>query len=155
VGGGHHREAVDAINKIAERKNMSHSFTVAGADPVDLDELANKLRQEIDSLPPEAPPDQKLKASFLNQQSGVQSYLVLVRGNEDPHTHPDGDLVISVLEGGGYIQLSDGTIDTPAGSVVIIPKGVCHAYFNLSADDSVILATFSPVNSKGECPIIA
>jgi hypothetical protein len=27
---------------------------------------------------------------------------------------------------------------------VRIPQGVCHAYFNTSPTDSVILATFSP-----------
>lgn len=134
---------------------MTHSFTVVGAEPVDLDELANQLRKEIDALPAGSPPDKLLAAKFLNQQTGFQAFLVVVRGNEDPHTHPDGDLVIYVLKGGGEIHLSPGIIvGAPSGSIVVIPKGVCHAYYNLSAKDSVILATFSPVNSKGECPLI-
>lgn len=91
---------------------------------------------------------------FLNQQTGVQAFLVVVRGNEDPHTHPDGDLVVSVLKGGGYFKLLTGKVEAPAGSIVVIPKAVCHAYYNLSEDDSVILATFSPINSKGECPLL-
>jgi quercetin dioxygenase-like cupin family protein len=130
---------------------MAHFFTVAGADRVDLNDLAKQLRVKIDALPPGS---SKLQARFLNQQRGVQVFLVVVRGNEDPHTHPDGDLVISVLEGGGYVQLLSEKIEAPAGSVVIIPKGVCHAYYNLSKGDSVLLATFSPINSKGECPLV-
>ncbi len=133
---------------------MANSFTVAGGKPVDLDDLANQLRQAIDALPPGSAPDTQLKAKFLNQQTGVQAFLVVVRGNEDPHTHPEGDLTIYVLEGGGYLQLGAEKVEALAGSIVLIPKGVCHAYYNLSADDSVLLATFSPINSKGECPLI-
>jgi mannose-6-phosphate isomerase-like protein (cupin superfamily) len=134
---------------------MTHNFTVVGAEPVDLDEIANQLRKEIDALPAGSPPDKLLAAKFLNQQTGVQAYLVVVRGNEDPHTHPDGDLVIYVLQGGGEVHLSSEIIvGAPSGSTVIIPKGICHAYYNTSGEDSVILATFSPINSRGECPLI-
>ena len=137
---------------------MTHNFTVVGWEPADLDNMAKQLRREIDALPVGSPPDKLLAAKFLNQQSGFQAFLVVVRGNEDPHTHPDGDLVIYVLQGGGEVHISPGKVDVPAGildasagSIVVIPKGVCHAYYNLSKEDSVILATFSPINSQGEC----
>jgi hypothetical protein len=134
---------------------MTHNFTVVGAEPVDLDDIANQLSKEIDALPAGSPPDKQLAAKFLSQQIGLQAFLVLVRGNEDPHTHPDGDLVINVLKGGGEVHLSPEIIvGAPSGSIVVVPKGVCHAYYNTSAKDSVILATFSPINSKGECPLI-
>jgi mannose-6-phosphate isomerase-like protein (cupin superfamily) len=140
---------------------MTHNFTVAGSEPVDLDDIANQLRKEIDALPAGSPPDKLLAAKFLNQQTGVQTYLVVVRGNEDPHTHPDGDLIIDVLTGGGEVHLAAGTggtsdaiVDASAGSIVVIPKGVCHAYYNTSEEDSVILATFSPINSRGDCPVV-
>lgn len=74
---------------------MAHFFTIAGAEPIDLDEIANGLRQAIDA--PGGPP---LKASSLATQTGVQEFLVVVRGNEEPHIHPEGDLIVSVLEGG-------------------------------------------------------
>lgn len=86
---------------------------------------------------------------------------MVVCGNEDPHIHPDGDLIIYVLEGGGKVHLPPGLADTsgtivdaPAGSIVVIPKGVCHAYYNLASEDSVLVATFSPINSKSDCPLI-
>jgi mannose-6-phosphate isomerase-like protein (cupin superfamily) len=130
----------------------NHIFTVAGSAPVDLDAIASQLRQTIHQLPPGSP---LLAAQELAAQSGVQEYLVVVRGNEEPHVHPDGDLVICTLEGGGYVQLDDGIADAPAGSVVVVPKNVCHAYFNLSPTDSVLFATFSPINSKAACPTLS
>lgn len=126
-----------------------HLFTVAGEAPVDLDDVADQLRQKIDGLPPGS---SLLAAQKLAGQSGVEEYLVVVRSNEEPHIHPDGDLVISVLEGGGFVRLDSGDADASEGSVIVIPKGVCHAYFNQSPTDSVLFATFSPINSKAACP---
>jgi mannose-6-phosphate isomerase-like protein (cupin superfamily) len=127
-----------------------HLFTVAGSAPVNLTELADELRQKIDALPSGSP---LLKACLIALQTGVQEYLVVVRGHEDPHTHPDGDLIAVVLEGGGYFELPSGRVEAPLGSTAVIPKGACHAYHNSAEHDSVLLATFSPMNSKGDCPI--
>jgi mannose-6-phosphate isomerase-like protein (cupin superfamily) len=128
-----------------------HLFTVAGALPVDLDAYANQLRTVIDGLAPGVP---QLAVRPLASQNGVNEVLVVVRGNELPHIHPEGDLVINVLEGGGYVQLNSGIADAPAGSIVVVPEGVCHAYYNLAETDSVILATFSPINTHADCPIV-
>ena len=128
---------------------MSHLFTVAGAPTVVLDQIANQLREQISSLPPGAP---QLAKEQLGIQAGVVEFLEVVRGNESLHTHPESDLIISVLEGGGYVQLSTETVDAPEGMTVVIPKGICHAYYNTAESDSVLLATFSPaLPDKGEC----
>ncbi|MGC2236245.1 MAG: cupin domain-containing protein [Pyrinomonadaceae bacterium] len=128
---------------------MSYLFVVAGGKPVVLGDIANQLRKQISKLPPHTP---QLAKQKLATQTGVVEVLVVVRGHEDPHTHPKGDLIFSVLEGGGYVQLSPGKIEAPAGSTVVIPKGVCHAYHNTSHSDSVLLATFSPgIPDPGEC----
>lgn len=131
--------------------NTSHFFTVADQEPVDLDQLANQLRQDIDKVSPGSP---LLAASQLASQTGVVEFLVVVRGHEEPHIHPEGDLIVNVLEGGGYFELptTSSQAQAPEGSVVVIPKGVCHAYFNLSETDSVLLATFSPIHSTADCP---
>ena len=129
---------------------MRYSFTVAGVKPVNLDDIANQLRTQIDKLPPDQP---QLKSQVLNQQTGVKEVLVVVRVHENPHTHPHSDLVFSVLAGNGHVQLSKGKVRMAAGSTIAIPKGVCHAYHNLSKEDSVLLATFSPLDSTpGDCP---
>jgi quercetin dioxygenase-like cupin family protein len=129
---------------------MTRSFTVAGGKSVDLNRIANQLRRQIDKLPPDQP---QLKNQVLNQQTGVKEVLVVVRGHEDPHTHPQSDLVFSVLEGKGYVHLSRKKVQMSTGSTIAIPKGVCHAYHNAAKKDSVLLATFSPVDSTpGDCP---
>ena len=129
---------------------MIHSFTVAGDKPVDLNDVAIQLRKQIDKLPPDSP---QLATKILSSQAGVKQVLVLVRGHELPHTHPNSDLVISVLDGKGYVQLSQDKVSMAPGGIIVIPKGVCHAYHNISKEDSLLFATFSPVDSSpGECP---
>jgi len=127
-------------------KTGSHLFTIAGSKPVALDEIANQLRQQMTTK------KLQLAEQDLGQQAGVKEGLVVIRGHEDPHTHPQSDLIIFVLSGGGYVQLLSGRIEAPEGSTVVIPKGVCHAYHNLSPSDSVLIATFSPTDSThGVC----
>jgi mannose-6-phosphate isomerase-like protein (cupin superfamily) len=134
---------------LKEASAGSYRFAVAGGEIVLLDDIANQLRQQISKLPPNTP---QLAKQPLATQTGVLEVLVVVRGQETPHTHPKSDLIFSVLEGGGYVQLSGGKIEAPAGSTVVIPKDVCHAYHNTSSSDSVLLATFSPgIPDPGEC----
>ncbi len=128
---------------------MTHTFAVAGDKPVQLNDVAIQLRKEISKLPPDSP---QLASKILSSQTGVKQVLVLVSGHELPHTHPHSDLVISVLNGKGYVQLSHSKVSVAAGDVIVIPKGVCHAYHNISKEDSLLFATFSPVDSTpGEC----
>jgi quercetin dioxygenase-like cupin family protein len=127
---------------------MSNILTIAGGKSFDLDDIANQLRKQIAKLPPDQP--QLAKQQLAAPQSGVTEVLLVVRGHETPHTHPQSDLIFSVLEGGGYVKLSTGKIEAPLGATVIIPKGACHAYHNTSTD-SVILATFPDKPEPGEC----
>jgi mannose-6-phosphate isomerase-like protein (cupin superfamily) len=136
-----------ALEQKTAGSTVPRLFTIA---PVDLNDMANQLREVIAKLPAGAP---QLADQGIGQQTGVKEALVVVRGHEDPHTHPESDLIIFVLSGGGYVQLFPGRVEAPAGSIVVIPKGVCHAYHNVSADDSVLIATFSPTDSHhGVCP---
>jgi quercetin dioxygenase-like cupin family protein len=125
---------------------MANMFIVVGDNGFDLDLLANQLREEISGLPPDQP---QLAKKVLAQQTGVEEVLVVVRGHENPHTHPDADLIFVLLEGAGWLQRSpepnpETNIEVSAGGTVVVPKGVCHAYHNTSGTDSVLLATFSP-----------
>jgi quercetin dioxygenase-like cupin family protein len=129
---------------------MTYLFTVAGSPPVVLDDIANTLREQICALPPESP---QLAEQPIATQTGVMEVVVVVRGNETPHTHPESDLIFTVLKGGGYVQLADGIVGAPPHSTVVIPKGVCHAFYNTAECDSVLLATFSPpLPAHGTCP---
>jgi quercetin dioxygenase-like cupin family protein len=124
--------------RVVGGKNLGSAFL--------LDEIADQLRKKIPQTEP------RLAKKELEQQSGVVEVLVVVRGHENPHTHPQSDLIFSVLEGGGYVQLLRERVEAPAGTTVVVPKGVCHAYHNTSPSDSVLLATFSPpIPDPGEC----
>lgn len=134
---------------------MSNTFIVVGENGFDLDVVADTLRNEISALPPDQP---QLAKTKLGEQDGVSEFLVVVRGHENPHTHPDADLIFVVLQGGGWLQRSPaapdpGTnIQVPVGGTVVVPKGVCHAFHNTWDSDSVLLATFSPATpASGEC----
>jgi len=129
---------------------MPYTLQVVGGETsgtvFPLDDIAEQLRGTI----PEDEP--RLAKRPLATQAGVMEVLVVVRGHENPHTHPDSDLIFSVLEGGGYVQLLHEQVDAPAGTTIVVPQGVCHAYHNTAPSDSVLLATFSPaLPDPGEC----
>ena len=123
-------------------------FIVVGDDISDLDVVANQLREEIPS-PQSGQP--QLAKRVLATQAGVMEILLVVRGQEMPHTHPNADLTFTLLEGGGWLQRSsvpnpEIDIEVMAGTTVVVPKGVCHAFHNTWGSDSVLLATFSPAD---------
>jgi mannose-6-phosphate isomerase-like protein (cupin superfamily) len=114
------------------------------ATTVNLDDIANQLREQISiSGAPAAK-----QALPLPTQVSIKQALLVVRGLDEQHVHDDGDLVFSVLEGGGYVELLNGDpIPTPAGTTILVPKGVSHAYQN-TATDSVLFATVYPTTTK-------
>lgn len=117
---------------------MTYQFAIAGSKPVDLNAIVATLRKQALKNKPQ------LAKQSVGKQASVTESVVVVLSAEDPHTHPANDLIIYVLEGGGYVQLFPGRIDAPQASVVVIPKGVCHAFHNTAASGSVVIATFSP-----------
>ena len=139
--------APGTLTSETERKIMAYQFAIAGAKPVDLDKIVAALRKQAPKNKP------ALAKQSIGTQAGVTESVVVVLGAEDPHTHPKNDLIIFVIEGGGYVQLFPGRIKAPVGSVAVIPKGVCHAFHNTSANGSVVIATFSPakVAPPGKC----
>jgi quercetin dioxygenase-like cupin family protein len=147
---GHNMSSTTGVSQKTGVATGSNLFTIAGSDTVSLDDIAQQLREKLDKIPPDKP---QLVEQGIGEQSDVKEALVVIRGHEDPHTHPESDLIVFVLSGGGYVQLLNGTVDAPAGSTVVIPKGVCHAFHNASEHDSVLIATFSPLDSHhGVCP---
>ena len=126
---------------------MSYLFVIDNntATTINLDDIANKLRKKISKS---GAPMAK-QALSLPTQVGVKQTLLVVRGLDEQHVHDDGDLVFSVLEGGGYVQLLNGDlIGAPTGTTILVPKGVSHAYQNIPPTDSVLLATLYPTTTK-------
>jgi quercetin dioxygenase-like cupin family protein len=134
--------------KCRKENTMSYTYAVLASNLsavvyADLDEIANQLRAQISGSVPSA------KQSLpLATQSSIQEVLLVVRGAEEQHVHASSDLVFYVLEGGGYVQLVDEeVVDAPAGTTIVVPQGVSHAYVNTSPSDSVLIATLSPATA--------
>lgn len=126
--------------------NPTSDYLILSPDDIlDLGVVANALRDEI------AASGTPLAKKVLATQTGVMEVLLVVREHEEPHTHPNADLIFTLLEGAGWLQRSlhpspETNIAVRAGSTVVVPKGACHAFHNTSATDSVLLATFSPAD---------
>jgi oxalate decarboxylase/phosphoglucose isomerase-like protein (cupin superfamily) len=124
---------------------MSKSFILPGCETVCLDGIADQLRAQITALPAGAP---KMARWTLATQSSAAELLVVVRDQEQFHAYPNSDLILSVLEGGGHVQLQNEVVQAPVGTTVVFPKGMCHSYHNTAKSDSVLLVTFCPTFSE-------
>ncbi len=71
--------------------------------------------------------------------------VVAVPGSGPPlHIHHNEDEHFVVLEGTVRFVCGDRTFDAPAGTAFTVPRGVPHAWANLSETDIRMLGTFAP-----------
>lgn len=61
-----------------------------------------------------------------------------------PHLHRDHEEAFYVLEGELTVRVGTRTIKAPAGSFVVVPRGVVHQPSNPGAEPSRVLLVFSP-----------
>lgn len=61
-----------------------------------------------------------------------------------PHIHRDHDEAFYVLEGVLTVRVGSRTITAPAGSFVMVPRGVVHQPSNPGTEPTRVLLTFSP-----------
>ena len=67
-----------------------------------------------------------------------------------PHIHPTQDEFIHVLEGELEVELDGQRHKAPAGSLVKMPRGIPHGYFNVSDEDVRCLFWVSPAGRLKE-----
>jgi uncharacterized cupin superfamily protein len=67
-----------------------------------------------------------------------------------PHIHPTQDEFIHVLEGELEVELDGQRQKAPAGSLVKMPRGTAHGYFNTSDEDVRCLFWVSPAGRLKE-----
>jgi mannose-6-phosphate isomerase-like protein (cupin superfamily) len=79
----------------------------------------------------------------------------------DPHTkgpgahrHPEDD-VFYMLEGTMHVLLDDEWVEAPAGSFVLVPGGVTHAFENRGDSRTGVLNISAPGNFEERMPSIA
>ncbi len=85
-----------------------------------------------------------LEARELCKLPGATVDLLLVRGAEEPHQHPDHDLIVVLLRGTGLMLLGGETHRVQAGDVVIIERGTNHAFRNRAREGSLALVVRVP-----------
>lgn len=61
-----------------------------------------------------------------------------------PHLHRDHDETFYVLEGELTVRVGPDTITAPAGSFVVVPRGVVHQPSNPRTEPTRVLLIFSP-----------
>ncbi len=61
-----------------------------------------------------------------------------------PHIHRDHEEAFYVLEGELTVRVGTRTLTAPAGSFVVVPRGVVHQPSNPGAQPTRVLLTFSP-----------
>lgn len=61
-----------------------------------------------------------------------------------PHVHPDAEEAFYVLEGELEFKVSAGIFVAPAGSFVLVPRGVEHAFRNSGDTEARYLGIMSP-----------
>jgi quercetin dioxygenase-like cupin family protein len=61
-----------------------------------------------------------------------------------PHTHTNEDEISYVLEGEIGVMIGDEVYTAPAGSYVLKPRGVLHAFWNPGPEPARIIEIFSP-----------
>ena len=71
---------------------------------------------------------------------------IIPPGSPEPrsHLHRDHEEAFYVLEGELHVRVGPRTITAPAGSFVVVPRGVVHQPSNPSSEPTRVLLIFSP-----------
>lgn len=95
-----------------------------------------------------------IAAMQLATTDSSSMHLVQVRTAEPLHIHAHHDLVVVVKKGHGTLRLRDRVVPVRTGDALIIPRGVPHAFSNLSRVPALAIAIFSPpFDGKDMIPI--
>lgn len=74
----------------------------------------------------------------------------LIPPGEGPplHVHANEEEVLYVLEGRFRFRLRDAITDAPAGSLMLVPRGVPHTWQNAGDEEGRLLITFAPAGME-------
>ena len=86
----------------------------------------------------------KIRAIDSNEAYSTWEYLVRPGGVSSPHYHLSIYESWYVLDGQPEVRLGDRWFTTPAGSMVLIPAGVVHAFRNTAPVPARMLLTAAP-----------
>ncbi len=93
-----------------------------------------------------------IEARDLCALPGATLHLLLVRGEEQPHEHPDQDLIVVLLRGKGSMLLGSGVHPVQAGDVIVVERGAKHAFQNRTPEGSLALVVRVPPSTPSSTP---
>jgi mannose-6-phosphate isomerase-like protein (cupin superfamily) len=88
--------------------------------------------------------NENIKMTTLGQGQGVSHHIVQIRHRESPHLHKAHDATVVMINGHGYLIMSDKRIELSAGDIVYIPRGAVHHYVNSGFEPGIAFVVFSP-----------
>jgi len=77
--------------------------------------------------------------TFLKRITAVAQMSIPPGETNLVHNHKDDEQIYLILKGGGTVQIGDERTETEEGDVIFLPVNVPHAFFNTTADETVIL----------------
>src|SRR5260370_21162182 len=86
----------------------------------------------------------RVSAGLLGGTTSIHEGLVAPGELIPPHTHAHEDQCVYVVSGALRLVIDGELIDAPAGSYVIKPRGVPHAYWNPGTTHALVLEITSP-----------
>jgi quercetin dioxygenase-like cupin family protein len=86
----------------------------------------------------------RVSARLLGGTTSIHEGLIAPGELIPPHTHAHEDHCLYVVSGTVHLQIGGDLIEAPAGSYVIKPRGVPHAFWNPGSAPALALEITSP-----------
>lgn len=89
-------------------------------------------------------PTENIRVTPLGRTESVSHHLVQIRTSELFHLHRNHDLTVVVYRGQGTMRIGEKQFPVTKGDVLLIPRGIPHAFTNRSSQPAVAIAVFTP-----------
>ena len=106
---------------------MTASATVISAEPARAPGLVHRVSAEL-----------------LGGTTSIHEGLIAPGELIPPHTHANEDQCLYVVSGALHLEIGGEFIEAPAGSYVIKPRGLPHAFWNPGSTPALVLEITSP-----------
>ena len=106
---------------------MTASATVISAEPARAPGLVHRVSAEL-----------------LGGTTSIHEGLIAPGELIPPHTHAHEDQCLYVVSGAVHLEIGGEFIEAPAGSYVIKPRGLPHAFWNPGSTPALVLEITSP-----------
>jgi mannose-6-phosphate isomerase-like protein (cupin superfamily) len=103
----------------------------------------------------ETMPGEQMAIRIDSRRLGVTGGVTIVEArvpvNSGPpaHFHKESDEVFEILESTFRFRVGDEEFDAPAGTSVVVPRGVHHCWANIGPSQGRILFIFTPGGKDG------